>query len=73
MHRNRAENVTTVLPANKPEGRLVGLAGPRAPTTRQSFYFGLVVMLLNTGLQLNCLWKIFGWPAIVLWLPRRFF
>jgi apolipoprotein N-acyltransferase len=49
---------------------LVQLA--RAATTRQSFYFGLGVGLLNTALLMDCLWRIFGPPAVSLWFVLAF-
>ena len=44
----------------------------RAPTGRQAFYSGLAAGLLTVAPQLICLWRIFGFPAIVLWLVLAF-
>jgi apolipoprotein N-acyltransferase len=40
----------------------------RLPTTRQSFYAGLVTGLMCVAPQLTCFWAIFGPAAIVLWI-----
>jgi apolipoprotein N-acyltransferase len=42
------------------------------PTTRQSFYTGLVTGVLCVGPQLDCFWRIFGPAAIPLWLILSF-
>jgi apolipoprotein N-acyltransferase len=44
----------------------------RASTVRQSFYFGLAVAMVSAAIQLNCFWKIFGFPAVALWLILAF-
>lgn len=49
---------------------LVQLA--RLPTTRQSFYGGLVTGILCVAPQLIFFWKIFGPAAIVLWIILAF-
>jgi apolipoprotein N-acyltransferase len=44
----------------------------RLPTTRQSFYLGLVTGLLGAAPQLECVWAIFQTGAIALWLVVAF-
>jgi apolipoprotein N-acyltransferase len=54
-------------------GYLIGLCQlSRLPTTRQSFYAGLVTGLLCVAPQLTCFWRIFGPAAIVLWTILAF-
>ena len=44
----------------------------RAKTGRRAFYSGLAVGLLTAGPQLTCFWRIFGAPAVALWLVLAF-
>jgi hypothetical protein len=44
----------------------------RFNSTRKSFYLGLIVGVACAAPQLDCFWRIFGPPAIVLWLILGF-